>query len=138
MSNEATTKTYDADKLVTVYIKMRDKRAELKRQFEEQDAVLESSMDAIEAELLEVCKRTGQDGGKTAHGTFSRTVRTRYWTSDWERMRQFIRTHDAIDLLEQRIHQTNMKAFLTENPDKVPEGLNVDSKYSIVVRRKSA
>jgi hypothetical protein len=50
-------------------------------------------------------------------------------------MHRFIREHDAIDLLEQRIHQTNMRTFLSEHPNLIPEGLNVDSKYTITVRR---
>jgi hypothetical protein len=50
-------------------------------------------------------------------------------------MYSFIRTHDAPDLLERRIHQGNMKAFLDANPEVLPEGLNVDSRYSITVRR---
>ena len=44
----------------------------------------------------------------------------------------------AVELLEQRVHQTNMKQFLKENPDLLPEGINVDSKYSISVRRSTA
>jgi len=39
------------------------------------------------------------------------------------------------ELLERRIHQTNIKQFLEENPDLLPAGLNVDSAYSITVRR---
>jgi hypothetical protein len=38
-------------------------------------------------------------------------------------------------LLEKRLHQTNMKQFLEENPDLKPAGLNIDSEYTIVVRR---
>jgi hypothetical protein len=42
----------------------------------------------------------------------------------------------AMELLERRIHQSNMKQFLEENPDLHPMGLNVDSEYAITVRRK--
>jgi hypothetical protein len=44
--------------------------------------------------------------------------------------------NNAVELLERRIHQTNMNEFLKENPDKLPPGLNVDSEYTITVRRK--
>lgn len=127
----------DADKLVSVYIKMRDERDRLTREFEEKSAALKEQMDTIERALLELCKANGQDGGKTKHGTFTRTVKTRYWTNDWSSMHRFIREHDALELMEQRIHQTNMKQFLTENPTLLPEGLNVDSRYAITVRRAS-
>ena len=126
---------YDADKLVKVYIKMRDAKAAMVAEHEAKVEGLEAQMEAIEAELLNICKTTGQDGGKTAHGSFSRTVKTRYWTGDWSAMHAFIREHDAVDLLERRVAQTNMKQFLQDNPGLMPEGLNVDSKYSITVRR---
>jgi hypothetical protein len=50
-------------------------------------------------------------------------------------MYSFIREHDALELMEQRLHQTNMKQFLTEHPELLPDGLNVDSRYAITVRR---
>lgn len=129
--------SHDANKLVAVYIKMRDKKSELTKEYEEKVAEIEAQMVVIESELLEICKETGQTGGKTDKGTFRKTVRSRYWTTNWPKMYEFIKEHNAIELLEQRIHQTHMKAFLEDNPDKLPEGLNLESKYSIVVRRAS-
>lgn len=131
------TPKYDADKLVAVYIKIRDRKEAIAREYEEKLEDLNHQLRVISTELLQICKNTGQDGGRTAHGTFTRTVKTRYWTSNWEAMREFIKEHDALDLLEQRIHQGNMKTFLKENPNVFPEGMNVDSEYAITVRRSS-
>jgi hypothetical protein len=52
-------------------------------------------------------------------------------------MYEFIREHDVPDLLERRIAQSNFKQFLEANPDLMPEGVNLESKYSITVRRAS-
>lgn len=125
----------DASKLVQVYVKIRDARDLKKKQMEDELAQLEEQLGIIEQELLEICKTTGQDGGKTTFGSFSRSVKTRYWTSDWDSMYKFIREHDAPELLERRIHQGNFSEFLKENPDRMPAGVNVESKYSITVRR---
>jgi hypothetical protein len=125
----------DANQLVKVYIKIRDAKERKVKQHEEELAVLEQQLDTVEQELLAICKATGQDGGKTESGSFTRTVKTRYWTSDWDSMYQFIKDHDAPELLERRVHQGNFKDFLQENPDKMPEGMNVDARYSITVRR---
>lgn len=127
--------TADASALVKVYIKIRDAKEMKKRQMEEEIAALEQQMDAIEQELLEICKTTGQDGGKTQFGSFTRSVKTRYWTSDWDSMYKFIREHDAPEILERRIHQGNFVDFIKENPNLMPAGVNVESKYSITVRR---
>jgi hypothetical protein len=127
----------DANKLVQVYIKIRDAKELKKKQMEEEIAALDVQLDAVEQELLEICKTTGQDGGKTQFGTFTRSIKTRYWTSDWDSMYKFIREHDAPELLERRIHQGNFVDFIKENPDLMPAGVNVESKYSITVRRAS-
>ena len=125
----------DANKLVQVYIKIRDAKEIKTKQHDEERAALDEQLAAVEESLLEICKTTGQDGGKTQYGSFTRTVKTRYWTSDWDSMYRFIKDHDAPELLERRVHQGNFKDFLQENPDKMPEGMNVDSRYSITVRR---
>ena len=127
----------DANKLVQVYIKIRDAKELKKKQMEEEIAALDRQLDAVEQELLEICKSTGQDGGKTPFGSFTRSVKTRYWTSDWDSMYKFIRQHDAPELLERRIHQGNFSEFLKDHPDDMPAGVNVESKYSITVRRAS-
>lgn len=135
MTEEVEAPKYDADRLVRVYIRIRDAKAKLKQEFDDATTSLDAQMDAVEAELLALCKTTGQDGGRTDHGTFTRTVKTRYWTSDWQSMYEFIKDHNALELLEQRVSQGNMKKFLQDNPQELPAGLNVDSKYSITVRR---
>lgn len=125
----------DANKLVQVYIKIRDAKEMKKTQMEEEIGALDVQLDAVEQELLELCKTTGQDGGKTQFGSFTRSVKTRYWTSDWDSMYKFIREHDVPEVLERRIHQGNFVDMLKENPNLMPAGVNVESKYSITVRR---
>ena len=118
-----------AEKLVRAYIKMRDYRSQLKQQYEEQDATVKEQMEMVESHLLELCKTTGADSLRTKYGTVSRMVQTRYWTSDWEAMHNFITEHQALDLLERRISQRQMQEFIKENPDVMPVGLNVDNRY---------
>lgn len=125
-----------ADKLVKTYIKIRDKRREATAAFEEEDKKLEEMLEAIEDELLKLCKTVGVDSLRTEFGTVSRTVKKRYWTSDWHSFYEFVKEHGALELFEKRVAQTNMSTFLEENPDLHPPGLNVDSRYSVVVRRK--
>jgi hypothetical protein len=124
-----------SDKLAEIYIKIRDKRAELKEKFEEQDNELKAQQDLLSEQMLSLCHEQGADSIKTPAGTIIRKVDTRYWTTDWDSMYQFIQEHDAYPLLEKRIHQTNLKQFLEENPNLLPAGLQADSKYTVVVRR---
>ena len=110
------TETISVDKLVAVYIKMRDKRAELLREYEEADSAVKTQMEVVESKLLDLCKEIGVDRLGSKHGTVMRTVKTRYWTSDWESMHKFILEKKMPELLERRISQTTMKQLLEENP----------------------
>jgi predicted metal-dependent phosphotriesterase family hydrolase len=123
------------DALVSVYIKIRDARDAARKEADRVEADFEEQMDIINQQILKICEETGADSIKTAHGTAIRTVKSRYWTNDWERLYDFIFEHNVPELLERRVHQTNIKQFLEENPDLLPAGLNVDSAYSITVRR---
>lgn len=125
----------DLDKLTAVYLKMRDKRDEMRREAEAKEKEIEEQMSIIETEMLEVCKQMNADSVRTPHGTIIRSVKSRYWTNDWDSMYQFIKEHDAFGLLEKRLHQTHLKEFLSENPDTFPIGVNVENSYSVVVRR---
>ena len=121
--------------LAAVYIKIRDRRADLKKQFEAGDKDLEDQQNLLAERMLDICKDMDADSIRTPHGTIIRSVKSRYWTNDWDSMYSFIEEQGAFGLLEKRLHQTNMKDFLSENPDVCPQGLNVESQYTVVVRR---
>ena len=127
-----------AEKLADIYVKIRDARTALKERFESEDDVLKEQLELVAAKMLDLCQDIDADSIRTPAGTIIRKVDTRYWTTDWESMYDFIHENDCYGLLEKRLHQTNMKQFLEEHPDKLPAGLQADSKYSIVVRRSKA
>ena len=125
-----------ADKLVSAYIKLRNARQQLTQEYESADAELKEKLTKVSTALLDICKEIGADSIKTPYGTASRKLSIRYTTTDWPSMYKFIVEHDAFHLMEQRIHQTNMKAMLEENPEMVPMGLSSDSEFTISVRKK--
>jgi hypothetical protein len=137
MENIMTDTPVDAsvDRLTRIYIKIRTKRAEIAAEFKEADGKLSEQMDMVKAALLDYCKEQNVESVRTTEGLFYRTVKTRYWTSDWEAMHRFILEHEAPEFMEKRLNQTVVKEYLAENPEAVPPGLNVDSEYVISVRK---
>jgi enamine deaminase RidA (YjgF/YER057c/UK114 family) len=107
----------------------------VRKELEAKEADFAEQLDLISQQILEVCKQTGADSIKTQFGTAMRSVKNKYWTNDWEKFYEFLFENAAPELLERRIHQTNMRQFLEENPELHPAGLNVDSTYAIIVRR---
>lgn len=124
------------EKLVRVYLKMNATLTQIRQDYEAQEKALKDKMATVKSALLQHCKDNNVESVRTTEGLFYRTVKANYWTSDWDSMRKFIIEHKIPELLHERIHQTNMKQFLEENPDLLPPGLNVDSEYTITVRRK--
>jgi hypothetical protein len=124
------------DQIVSTFIKIRDARDTLQIEFEAKKAELNAQLDVLKHKLLEISKETGATSFSTPNGTAYRTVKTRYWTGDWGSFYQFMQEHGAMELLEKRIHQSNMREFLENHPDLHPVNLNVDSEYEITVKRK--
>lgn len=124
------------DKLTRVFVKIRDAKAELTAEFKKKDAELTEQMDQLKRALLDYCKDQNVESVRTEAGLVYRTVRTRYWTSDWESMHGFIVENNLPYLLEKRLNQTAVKELLEESPEMVPPGLNTDSEYSVTVRKK--
>lgn len=125
----------DMDKLTRAYLAIRDAKEVLTDQYKQQVTELDEQMEVIERELLDHCKNMNASSIRTPHGTVIRSVKSRYWTNDWDSMYDFIEETGAFGLLEKRIHQTHMKEFLSENPDLFPKGMNVENEYTVVVRR---
>ena len=126
----------NADRLTAAYIKMRDKKAELTKEYDTKIAEIEQQMELVETELKKLFDEVGVDSVRTTHGVVYRSVKTQYQVNDWDSMYKFIKEHDVPQLLQQRVSTTNMKQFLNDNPDLMPIGMNIDNKYTVTVRRK--
>jgi hypothetical protein len=120
-----------AGKMVAAYIKLRSAIQEK----EDEIKVLKEKQALVSASMLDLCSKEDIDSIKTPFGTLTRRIYSSYWTSDWDQMYKFIAENDAYHLLEKRIHNTNMKEFLEENPDALPIGLQSDRKYAVSVRK---
>lgn len=123
------------EKLVRVYIKMRGAKDKITKDYESQIEKIESDMQTIKQALLGYCKEHNVESVRTKEGTFFRNIKKRYWTNDWEAMGKFIVENNVPELLEKRLHQSNTQNFLEQNPDLLPPGLNVDSEFTITIRR---
>jgi hypothetical protein len=132
MTEETATPPVPAEKLVRVYLKMKVAKDNLAVEVKKIDA----QMEQVKAALLAYCKEQSLESVRTTEGLFYRSIKKRYTTNNWEAMGKFVLEHQAPELYEKRLHQGNIQQFLEENPDLLPPGLNVDSEYTITVRRE--
>ena len=122
-------------KMTEVYLKIKDKREKLSAEFREADEKLISQQNKIKSALLGYLKENDIKSVKTDVGTFYRTVKQKYLTSDWESMHKFILEHEVPEFLDKRLNQKNVREFLEENPDLLPKGLNVDAEFALTIRK---
>ena len=118
------------------FVRIRDKRAELSAEFKRLDDDLKERMEALKSEMLAYLNENEVDSVKTENGTFFRSTKTRYWTSDWEAMHTYIKKHDLLGFLDKRLNQTSVREFLESNPDETLPGLKTDTEYVLTVRKK--
>jgi hypothetical protein len=129
---------FNLEETVKVYLKIRNTIEETEERHKAELEELQKHFEVVGNRLLDFCNSQNLDSVKTAAGTVSRRVNSRYWTSDWDSLYRIIKEYDVPHLLEQRIHQGHMRQFIEENPEGFPPGLNKDSKYTVQVRKPNS
>jgi len=125
-----------AEKMTSAFIKIRTERSVLSANFKAEDDKLVRQQDILKRALLDYCENHGLESVRTSAGLFFRSSKTKYWTSDWEAMHKFIMEHKVPEFLDKRLNTTNIKQFLEENPNTIPDGLKIDKEFVISVRKK--
>lgn len=122
---------------VSLYIQLRDQKAQMKAEFDEQVAPLQAKMDKLEAKLLEVFNQTGMDSVKTEFGTAYSTVRTTASVADRESFMDFVKANEEWALLEVRVSKTAVEQFRSANDNELPPGVNIREERVVNVRRSA-
>ena len=122
-------------KAVNAYVNLRTHIQELEQKHKEALESLREQLETVHDDLLDFCNQENVDSIRTPFGTLSRRVTSSFWVTDWEEVYKLVAKHNAPFLLEKRINNTNMTAFLNDNPDIVVEGMQARSKYRVQVRK---
>ena len=125
------------EKVVETYLKVRDAIAAMEQRHKEEKRNLVEQLEVLEQELLARVEQAGGNISVPNVGRVARRISRNFWTNDWESVYKVVKEHDAFHLLHQRISNKAMQEFLNEHPNLMPEGLNVDSRYTVTVTRAS-
>jgi len=125
----------NVDKMVKVFVKMRDAKAEMAARHKLEEATIEEQMDVLKHAIEEEIKATGGTAIKTEFGTATRVVKRRFWTADKDAFLQFCIENKVEGMLDVRVAQKNTGEWIDAHPDQIPNGINVEQKYDVVVRR---
>jgi hypothetical protein len=127
------------DDLVTTYLTIRTERNTLKNQFELKDAELKADLEELERAMMLACNEINADSIRTGSGTIIKSLKENYVCSDWDNFKQFVVDNNALDLLQQRISDSNLKEFLsTRQGDGLPPGISTMREVKVTVRKPSS
>ena len=122
---------------VSLYIRLRDKKAEMKSDFDASVAPINEKMDKLEAKLLDVFNKTGMDSVKTEHGTAYTAVRTTASVADREAFMDYVKANEEWSLLEVRASKAAVEQFCESNDNALPPGVNMRSERVVNIRRSA-
>ena len=129
----------NAEQLVETFITLRNERDRMRNEWEAKDAEIKEEMTTLEQALLAICNETNATSIKTDKGTVIRKLNERFFCSDWDNFRDYVLQHQALELLERRIHQGNFKEFIAEREaEGLPPGVNVMREYGVTVRKPTS
>jgi hypothetical protein len=115
---------------------IRSERENIARQFEAKDAELETELRAIEQVLLNACNEIQAESIRTGSGTIVKSLKESYVCGDWNNFKEFIMENQAIELLQQRIHQSNFKEFVNGRKEEgLPPGISTMREFTITVKK---
>lgn len=122
---------------VSLYIQMRDKKAQMKADFEASVAPLQEKMDKLEAKLLDVFNKTGMDSVKTEFGTAYATTRTTASVADRDAFMDYVKANEEWALLEVRTSKTAVEQYRAANDNELPPGVNLREERVVNIRRSA-
>ena len=120
--------------LVAKYIELRDKKYELKHQYDFKAAQLDEVLGKIESKLLQVFDSAGMDSVKTEFGTAYASTRSTASVADKETFMNFIKENEEWSLMEVRAAKLAIEQYKTANGD-LPPGVNYREERVVNIRR---
>lgn len=124
------------EELVSAFIKIREKKSQLKAEYEAKVAKYDETANKIEAVLLAKFNEMGLDSIKTPAGTAYASVRASATVADWDAFKTFLQsTDDPYFFIERRVNKTAVEQYKAANED-LPPGVNW-SETRVVNFRKS-
>lgn len=122
--------------LVGKYVELRDKKAEMKAEFDAKASKIDEALNKIEAALLKTFESSGLDSIKTEFGTAYTTTQTTATVADPDAFRQFVKDNDAFEFFQNRVSKTAVEQYKAVHDD-IPPGLNWREERVVNVRRAS-
>jgi hypothetical protein len=122
------------DDVIAAYIKLREKRSQIKAEADRKADELQAKMGKLESWLKEQADEQGVTSFKTRHGTAFLTTVDFAAVADWDAILKFVRENEAFDMFEKRISKAAVRGYI-DQMKQVPPGVNYGTRIEVNVRK---
>lgn len=122
--------------LLRLFIALRDRRAQRKAAYDEDDSGDKDKQNKIEVEFLRRFQDRGIDNVSARDvGTAYKSTRASATVADWDAILDFVQENEAWEMLERRVNKTAVEQFKAVEGD-LPPGVNWSETQVVNFRRK--
>jgi len=132
----ADTPNLDADLVIEKYVKVRDKKDEIKKRHTKELEPYNHALEVLETKLLMALNTLNADSLKSEHGTAFKVVRSNVKIEDWETALGYLIDHNLEHMLERRLNKTAVHEFVESAGTNFP-GTSINNTTVVQVRRGS-
>jgi hypothetical protein len=122
------------DVLIEKYIQLRDKKAQMKQEFDSKVANIDEAMKKIEAHMMKVLDEAGADRIGGATGVAFKSTVNSATVADKDAFRKFVQDSDRWELADLRAAKTAVKEYIDEVED-LPPGINWRTETVVRINR---
>lgn len=117
------------------YVRIRERRRQLKKLYETEDAPFKETENLLLAWLLRYLTTNGLENIKTPVGTAFLTTKATASLKDPDEFMKYVLANSRFDLLDRKANTTAVKQFLKEN-NALPPGVNLSPVMTVGVHKK--
>lgn len=125
----------DINEVVEKYIELRDKKAEIKKEYDLKVEKIDEVLDKLEIVLLKTFQDAGLDSVSTKAGTAYTSTRSTAKVADKDMFMEFVIKGENWEFLENRCSKEAVEQYKAANDD-LPPGISWSEIRTVNVRRK--
>jgi hypothetical protein len=127
---------YTVEELIEMYIKLRDKKAELEGSLKSKVAKINEAMEMVEGQLLLAMDNLGVDKlAKKGVGTAFLATKEFVGVENWSEVEAYVLGTSDLSLLNKAVNKTRVREYMAEHEGHVPPGVSYTTRKEVSVRR---
>ena len=125
----------DINKVVAVYVKMRDEKARIKKEADARCAEIQSQMDRLNAEILKYLQSVNSNLARTNSGTAYIKEVVKPSVKDWDAYDAWLVEHTVspCDAYEKKVSRKFVKTYMAANNGALPAGVHVHREFAAAI-----